>query len=78
MQIRSFLAAGVVATFLVGCGGGDINISPSNVDNSVDNSTSGGGGGSGASICASYEKDGVTVYEQQVGMSASLDFEWQL
>jgi hypothetical protein len=60
MQIRSFLAAGAVATFLVGCGGGDINISPSNVDNSVDNSTSGGSGGSGASICASYEKDGAT------------------
>lgn len=60
MQIRSVLAAGAVAIFLVGCGGGDINISPSNIDNSVDNSTSGGGGGAGASICASYEKNGVT------------------
>jgi hypothetical protein len=39
MSFRKLCALTVLATPLVGCGGGDINISPSTADNSVDNST---------------------------------------
>lgn len=62
-MIRTFaLVATTSALLLVGCGGGDINITPSTVDNSVNNSnntTTGGGGGGGATNpCASYVTSG--------------------
>jgi len=50
------LAGGLLAA----CESGDINITPTTIDNSVDNST-GGGGGSEDDICASYVRDGATV-----------------
>lgn len=53
------------AVTLVGCGGGDINLSPTNIDNSVDNSQSSGGGSTNA--CASYVENGQTFQGQQVG-----------
>ncbi|MEE4383120.1 MAG: hypothetical protein V2J02_14055 [Pseudomonadales bacterium] len=51
-MIRKITLAASVA-LLAGCGGGDINIQPTNVDNSVDNSTNTGGGGS-TNPCANY------------------------
>jgi hypothetical protein len=54
------------ALLLAACGGGDINLSPNNVNNSVDNSTSNGGGG-GSNPCASYVKNGVNFQGQVAG-----------
>ncbi len=55
------------ALLLAACGGGDINLNPTTVDNSVDNSTSGGGSGGGSNSCASYVKNGTTFQGSQVG-----------
>ena len=54
------------ALLLAACGGGDINLSPTNIDNSVDNSTSNGGSG-GSNPCASYVESGQTFQGQVVG-----------
>ena len=51
----------MAGAFLAACESGDINITPTTVDNSVDNSTGGGGGGSDDDICASYVRDGTEV-----------------
>jgi hypothetical protein len=56
---KNLLALSVLTAALAGCGGGDVNISPSTVDNSVDNSTNGGGSGT-ANPCASYSVGGQT------------------
>ena len=54
------------AMALVGCGGGgDIKLSPTNIDNSVDNSVNNGGGANNA--CASYVENGQTFQGEQVG-----------
>lgn len=53
MQIRHALAIIAITVTMVGCSGGDIKLQPTNVDNSVDNSTSGGGGGA-LNPCANY------------------------
>ena len=50
----------IAGSLLAACESGDINITPTTIDNSVDNST-GGGGGSEDDICASYVRDGATV-----------------
>jgi hypothetical protein len=50
----------LAGSLLAACESGDINITPTTIDNSVDNST-GGGGGSEDDICASYVRDGATV-----------------
>ena len=50
----------IVGGLLAACSGGDINITPTTIDNSVDNST-GGGGSSEDDICASYVRDGAVV-----------------
>ena len=50
----------IAGSLLAACDSGDINITPTTIDNSVDNST-GGGGGSEDDICASYVRDGATV-----------------
>ena len=50
----------IAGSLLAACESGDINITPTTIDNSVDNST-GGGGGSGDDTCASYVRDGATV-----------------
>ncbi|MFT6592114.1 MAG: hypothetical protein ACJAU3_000166 [Zhongshania sp.] len=49
------------ALLLAACGGGDINLSPTTVDNSQDNSTNNGGGVNPNNPCASYVKNGSTV-----------------
>lgn len=72
MQIKQFAALGVLTTFLVACGGGDINIAPatSNDDNSVigdDNDFSVTNGGGDPSVCASYEEGGITYEGNFIG-----------
>lgn len=52
------------ALLLAACGGGDINLSPTTVDNSQDNSTSNGGGENPSNPCASYVKNGNTFQGQ--------------
>jgi hypothetical protein len=55
------------ALLLAACGGGDINLSPTNIDNSQDNSTNTGGGGS-SNPCASYTDENSTLQQgQQLG-----------
>ena len=51
----------ITGSLLAACDSGDINITPTTVDNSVDNSTGGGGGGGEDDVCASYVRDGATV-----------------
>ncbi len=51
----------IAGSLLAACDSGDINITPTTIDNSVDNSTGGGGGGGEDDICASYVRDGATV-----------------
>lgn len=48
------VAVPVALALLVGCDGGDINISPTNIDNSVDNSQTTTGGGGSSNPCANY------------------------
>src|SRR5210317_749945 len=50
----------LAGSLLAACESGDINITPTTIDNSVDNSTGGGGGGED-DICASYVRDGAAV-----------------
>ncbi|MCH2100035.1 MAG: hypothetical protein MK142_16760, partial [Pseudomonadales bacterium] len=60
-MIRNIALEVACASFLVACGGGgDINIVPTNIDNSVDNSTSGDGGGD-TNPCAQYTDAGGVV-----------------
>jgi hypothetical protein len=57
MSIRNILAVTVVGSLLAACGGGgggDINLEPTTVDNSVDNSVTDGGGDTSNNPCASY------------------------
>jgi hypothetical protein len=56
-NLFTVVAAGCL---LAACESGDINITPTTVDNSVSNAV-GGGGGSADDICASYVKDGQTI-----------------
>lgn len=50
----------LVATLMVGCGGGDINIAPQTADNSVDNSVTENAPTVTVNPCASYENSGGT------------------
>ncbi|MEX0941856.1 MAG: hypothetical protein WD002_04855 [Pseudomonadales bacterium] len=54
---KKVLMALVVAGFIAGCDSGDINIEPTTIDNSVDNSTSGSGAGT-TNPCAAYSNSG--------------------
>ena len=64
----SWIALGAV--LLIGaCEGGDINISPSTADNSVDNSTTTNPVTQAANPCAVYEKDGSTFQGEQQGVN---------
>ncbi|AMX02600.1 serine/threonine protein kinase [Microbulbifer thermotolerans] len=56
---NKLLLAAAISALLAGCDSGGIDINPTTVDNSVDNSTSGGGSSdSSDNPCASYEKSG--------------------
>ncbi|MEE4300813.1 MAG: hypothetical protein V2J24_15345, partial [Pseudomonadales bacterium] len=61
-MIRKLSLAVASAALLAGCGGGDINLTPTNIDNSVDNSVAGGGGGS-SNPCAQYVDVGGTTLQ---------------
>jgi hypothetical protein len=61
MNRNKLFVAVIAGSLLAACESGDVNITPTTIDNSVDNSTSGGGGGSENDICASYVRDGATV-----------------
>jgi hypothetical protein len=58
MNVRHLLACSLSAFVIAGCESGDINLSPTNIDNS---STTGGGGGGAANPCASYATSGGTL-----------------
>lgn len=61
------LTALASAMALVGCGGGgDINLKPTTIDNSVDNSQNNSGGGT-TNSCASYEENGQTFQGEAQG-----------
>ena len=51
----------IIGGLLAACSSGDVNITPTTVDNSVDNSVSTGGGGSADDDCASYVSDGQVI-----------------
>jgi hypothetical protein len=52
-MIRKTTLAAATLALLGGCGGGDINLTPTNIDNSVDNSVNTSGGGAN-NPCANY------------------------
>ena len=61
MKLKTVLGAAVTAALLTACGGGDVVLAPTNIDNSVDNSVVNSGGGNEFSAdCGSYEKNGET------------------
>jgi hypothetical protein len=51
----------VAGAFLAACESGDINITPTTIDNSVDNSTGGGSGPGEDDACATYVRDGAEI-----------------
>jgi hypothetical protein len=60
MNRNKLFVAVLAGGLLAACESGDVNITPTTIDNSIDNST-GGGGGSEDDICASYVRDGATI-----------------
>jgi hypothetical protein len=58
-----------MAATLAACESGDINLQPTNIDNS----TGGGGGGGGANPCASYASAGTTRQGQFDGTNCTYD-----
>ena len=56
MNLKHVLALGTGALILAGCESGDINLQPTNIDNST--STGGGGGGGSNNPCASFTTSG--------------------
>jgi len=63
MAIKKLILVSAISGFLTACGGGgDVNISPSNVNNSVDNSTTTTGSSASNGFCASYTKE-AQLYE---------------
>lgn len=59
MNSNRLLAVVSVGALLAACSSGDINITPTTVDNSVNNSVS--GSGTSTTLCASYQKSGQTI-----------------
>jgi hypothetical protein len=60
MNCTKLVTGFIVGGLLAACSSGDINITPTTVDNSVDNSVS-TGGGSADDVCASYVRDGQVI-----------------
>ncbi len=67
MNLRKLSLMMVLAALVSACDSGDINIEPSTVDNSVDNSVTNPGGGSATNPCASRVVGGQTVQGAQSG-----------
>ncbi len=61
MNLFRLLAAIIAGAALAACDSGDINITPTTIDNSIDNSVGGGGGGSADDICAAFVRGGVEI-----------------
>jgi len=69
---NKLLLAAAIAALLAGCDSGGINIEPTTVDNSVDNSTNGGGNtGDEDNPCAFYEKASQTVQGEYDGTNCT-------
>ena len=75
MSIKNIFKVSALATaiILTGCGGGDINITPTTIDNSVDNSDNSNNsvsstidGVSTENVCASYTNDAGTLVQGTV------------
>jgi hypothetical protein len=60
MNRNTLFTGFIVGGLLAACSSGDINITPTTVDNSVDNSVS-SGGGSADDDCASFVRDGQVI-----------------
>ena len=60
MNLKKVFALNVLTAAIVGCGGGDINISPSTVNNPPPTNGGGGPGPAPAFECASYTVSGTT------------------
>ena len=60
MNRNTLFTGFIVGSLLAACSSGDINITPTTVDNSVDNSVS-TGGGSADDDCASFVRDGQVI-----------------
>ncbi len=73
MKLSGLFTVSLVATAmtLAGCGGGDINVTPTTVDNSVDNSVTNPGGDNGGDTisCATYTLDGATFTGEAEGIN---------
>jgi hypothetical protein len=65
MYLKQLLVALSAGVALAACSSGDINITPTTVDNSIDNSI--GGGGGATTLCASYQRSGQTVSGSEDG-----------
>ncbi|HEX9877168.1 MAG TPA: serine/threonine protein kinase [Gammaproteobacteria bacterium] len=63
MDARKLVALSTVVLLLAGCDSGDINLQPTNIDNSTNTGGGGGGGGGGEGPCASYTTPGGTLRE---------------
>jgi hypothetical protein len=71
MRIKQLLALTSLAAMVVACESGDINLAPTNIDNSTN--TGGGGGGSAANPCASYSVGGATRQGSFDGTNCTYD-----
>jgi len=60
MNIKTVMSIGTVAALLTACGGGDVNLTPTNNTTDSNNVVNNGGGGT-TSPCASYLKSGTLV-----------------
>ncbi|AFU98557.1 hypothetical protein [Simiduia agarivorans] len=60
MKLKNILALNALAAALMACGGGDVVLQPTNIDNSVDNSVVSGGGSGDNNPCANYALNGQT------------------
>lgn len=58
MKFKHLIALNTLAAALMACGGGDVVVQPTNIDNSVDNSVVSGGGSGDNNPCANYAVDG--------------------
>ena len=58
MTLGRYLVLSAAALAVIGCESGDINLSPTNIDNST--TTGGGGGGGSTNPCAQYTVSGTT------------------
>lgn len=63
MNCKFLFLTVLTSVSVAGCGGGDINISPQTVDNSVDNSVSNPGAGAEENPCAFYQTSGGQMVE---------------